>query len=53
MIDAMNDILMTFTINNPRLYIAILSNTSAKTPVTYATPIAFKIASNHLPNFKP
>lgn len=35
---------------NEQLYIAVLSNTSAKTPVTYATPIAFKIAGKPLPN---
>ena len=37
---------------NEQLYIAVLSNTSAKTPVTYATPIAFKIAGKPLPNLK-
>lgn len=35
-----------------QLYIVVLSNTSAKTPVTYATPIAFKIAGKPLPNFQ-
>lgn len=37
---------------NEQLYIAVLSNTSAKTPVTYATPIAFKVAGKTLPNFR-
>lgn len=35
-----------------QLYIVVLSNTSAKTPVTYATPIAFQIARKPLPNFR-
>lgn len=35
-----------------QLYITVLSNNSAKTPVNYATPIAFRIAGKPLPNFK-
>ncbi len=35
-----------------QLYVAVLSNTSAKTPVTYASPIAFKIAGKPLPSPK-
>ncbi len=35
-----------------KLYVVVLSNTSAKTPVTYATPIAFQIAGKPLPNLK-
>jgi CubicO group peptidase (beta-lactamase class C family) len=37
---------------NEQIYLVILSNTSAKTPVTYASPIAFKIAGKPLPNIK-
>lgn len=37
---------------NEQTYIVVLSNTSAKTPVTYASPIAFKIAGKPLPNMK-
>lgn len=37
---------------NEQVYVAVLSNTSAKTPVTYASVIAFKIAGKPLPNLK-
>lgn len=37
---------------NEQLYVAVLSNTSAKTPVTYASPIAFKLAGKPLPKLE-
>ena len=35
-----------------QIYVTVLSNNSAKTPVTYASPIAFKIAGQPLPTPK-